>query len=263
VQIGCTDEVEVCVMKDELKEIVIEGYKLFSGYKITGNLDVCSCCVSEEEQAELIKTPLERVSQEVLSVYNNSAMAEVININEFKYFLPRILELIAEFKFPSHSVEITLSRIGYISLENWSEEEVVFLRKFMESFFKECLLLYPFIDFENLCSVIIMFSKTNFDITWTTKLWEGVSSLEALMHFIETIETEIKISQLGKLKIDNPFADERVNFLADWVKDIKTIKLFKEKMEMFLVNTNYKGEYIERINTAYETLYSWEKLIAP
>jgi hypothetical protein len=258
VQIDCTGGLEVCVMKSELKEIILEGYKLFSSYKITGKLDVCSCCVSEEEQAELIKTPLEKVSLETLRVYNNSATAEVIDINEFKYFLPRILELIAELKSPSHSVEITLSRISYTSLENWSNAEVAFLRKFMESFFRECLTQYPFIGFENLCNVIIMFSKTNFDITWTVKLWEEVNGLEALMHFIETIDTEIKISRLGKLKIDNGFTDDRMNFLTEWLKDGKTIILFKEKIEMFLVKENYQGEYVGRMNNAYEILCSWE-----
>jgi hypothetical protein len=258
VQIDCTDRLEVCVMKSELKEIILEGYKLFSNYKITSKLDVCPCCVSEEEQAVLIKTPLENIPLEALSIYNNSATSEVININEFKYFLPRMLELIAELKFPSHSVEITLSRIGYTSLENWLEAEVVFLRKFMESFFVECLIMYPFIDFENLCSVIIMFSKTNFDVTWTAKVWETVNDLESVMHFIETIDTEIKISRFGKLKIDNGFADNRMNFLTEWLQDKKTIILFKEKIEMFLVKENYRGEYVERMNNAYEILCSLE-----
>jgi hypothetical protein len=258
VQIDCTGGLEVCVMKNELNKIILEGYKLFSSYKITGKLDVCPCCVSEQEQAELIKTPLEKISLETLSVYNNSATAEVIDINEFKYFLPRILELIAELKFPSHSVEITLSRISYTSSENWLNAEVAFLRKFMQSFFRKCLTQYPFIDFENLCNVIIMFSKTNFDITWTLKLWEEVNGLEALMHFVETIDTEIKISRFGKLKIDNGFADDRMNFLTEWLQDGETIKLFKEKVEIFLVKENYKGEYLERMNSGYEILHSWE-----
>ncbi len=246
-------------MESELKEIIIEGYELFSKYKITSNLDVCSCCVSEEEQADLIKTPLEKISLKLLSVYNNSAMAEMINKNELKYFLPRILELIAEFKFPSHSVEITLNRIEYISSENWSIEEMIFLKRFMKSFFKNCLLIYPFNDFEKLCSVVIMFSKTNFDITSIVREWEKTSGLEALMHFIETIETEIKIARLGKLKIDNPFADERMEFFAQWLQDNETIKLFKEKIEKLLITNNYKGNYLERINRVYEILFCWGK----
>jgi hypothetical protein len=246
-------------MKSELKEIILEGYKLFSGYKITDNLDVCPCCVSEEEQAALIKTPLEKISLETLMVYNDSAKSEVIDLNEFKYFLPRLLELVAELKFPSHSVEITLSRIGYISQENWSETEMVFLRRFMESFFKKCLSLYPFIDFENLCSVIIMFSRTNFDITWTLKVWEKVNTLESLMHFIETMETGIKISRFWKLKIDNPFADERIEFLNKWLQNKETINQFKEKIEMYLVKKNYIGTHLEQMNNGYEILCSLGK----
>ncbi|MFT3682318.1 MAG: hypothetical protein QM791_18825 [Ferruginibacter sp.] len=238
-------------MKSELESIVEEGYELFSKYRLSGKLDVCPCCVSLEEQDQLVKTPVAKIGVELLGIYNNSAMAEVIDANELKYFLPRILELVSLFDFPSHSTEIALSRIGYISKQKWTEEENSFLTKFMKAVFRNCLDLYP-LENESLVSIIIMFSKTGFDIRWVTEEWVNMTGLNPLLHFVETIENEITTSRKGKLKIDNAFADERMEFLAGWLQNRATIKIFKERIEDFLVNKNYRGEHSAKLDKAYE-----------
>jgi hypothetical protein len=254
VQIDCTVGFEICVMEKEMKEIIKRGYDLFACHKLNGKLDVCSCCVSEEEQKQLLSVPVEKIPSDLLSVYNTSAMPEKIDVVEYKYFLPRILELISEFNFPAHSIEITLNRMAYLKPGEWSTEEAAFLEKYMKSFFKKCLTKYPSSDFEDLEAVIIMLSKTGFDISWTSKIWEEAKEFGALMHFVQTIASGVKMTRKGNLSIDNPFADDGIEFLNEWLNDKATILKFKSRIEELLVIQSYTGAFVKEINEVYETL---------
>jgi hypothetical protein len=217
--------VEVCVMEKKMKEIIKRGYDLFACYKLNGKLDVCPCCVSEEEKELLLSVPVEKIPLDILSVYNTSAMPEKIEAVEYKYFLPRFLELINEFNFPAHSVEIALNRIAYVKTGEWTKEEMEFLGMFMKQFFKKCLRKYPLTHFETLEDVIIMLSKTGFESSWTVKMWEETNEFNALMHFVKTIASGVKMNRKGNLIVDN-----------------------------LLVIQNYTGEFAGEINAVYETL---------
>lgn len=253
-QIDCTQGIGICVMEKEMKEIIQKGYNLFARYKLNGKLDVCPCCVSEEEQELLLSIPVEKIPLDLLSVYNTSAMSEEIEAVEYKYFLPRLLELISEFNFPAHSVEIALSRMAYLRSGEWSTDETDFLEQYMKSFFKKCLTKYPAADFEDLEAVIIMLSKTGFDISWTTEMWEEVKEFSALMHFVQTIASGVKVTRKGNLSIDNPFADGGIEFLNEWLNDKTTILKFKSSIEDLLVIQSYTGAFVTEINEVYETL---------
>ncbi len=258
-QIDCTDEIEICVMEKEMKEIIQKGYNLFAGYKLNGRLDVCPCCMSEVEQEQLLSVQVEKLPLALLSVYNTSAMPEEIEAVEYKYFLPRLLELINEFNFPAHSIEITLSRMAYLRPGEWSIEEAAFLEEYMKSFFKKCLAKYPAADFEDMEAVIIMLSKTGFDISWTIEMWKEAKGFGALMHFVQTISSGVKVNRQGNFIVDNPFADDSIRFLNEWLNDKVTILNFKSRIEELLVMQNYTGAFVTEINEVYETLSCLDK----
>lgn len=153
-------------MTAELEKIIEQVYKLFENYKIKGSLDVCKiCCVTDEQEKLLISTPLRKLSVELLTIYNDSAKTEFQNANELKYFLPRMLELVTQFQFPSHSCEICLQRIGMVKKEEWKEKEYILIENFAEEFFIYCLSLYPIPNFFcSIDSIMIMFYKAELNI---------------------------------------------------------------------------------------------------
>ena len=126
-------------IKNKLKETVEKSFQIFSKYKLGKTLEVCLHCVTAEEVEPLLKTPLREISKEM--IYNYYSSAQNYGEQEFyemKYFLPRVLELLTEFEFPYHSVEISLKRFN-LAKDNFDIEEGEILYQFAENYFAYCL----------------------------------------------------------------------------------------------------------------------------
>ena len=88
-----------------LADSVRRAYAVFDEMRPHGALQVCHCnvCLSPQTELELIATPLPAISRELLAEYTNSAHGwnDVVE-REFRYFLPRYLDLIAADQAPDH-----------------------------------------------------------------------------------------------------------------------------------------------------------------
>lgn len=126
------------VITTRLQRAVDAGYSLFEPYRLTGTIIHCSCpvCMTSEVAEELSTLPLREISSELLAEYTNSAhgnnggRAEP----EFKHFLPRYLDLIAQCEPPSPlGLETCLTRLrGY--RKAWPEAECHVLDEFFDAF---------------------------------------------------------------------------------------------------------------------------------
>jgi len=88
------------IQSEKMNSIIERAYQTFSKYNIKSQLDVCThCCVSTEEVRNLTNTPLNKLSLELIYRYNTAATSDKPTIEEFKYFLPRYLELRVPFAF--------------------------------------------------------------------------------------------------------------------------------------------------------------------
>lgn len=117
-------------MTDHLEDCIERCYSVFSKYKLNGMFRYCDCnvCMTNETALKLSQTPLREIPAKLLAEYTNSAHGydkEVIE-PEFKYFLPRYLELIAECDPPVYDdIEISLDRLGLANYRSsWPEAEV-------------------------------------------------------------------------------------------------------------------------------------------
>ena len=140
-----------------LRQIVEKSYEIFAKYKLGKTLDVCSHCVSDEEIAPLIKTPLRDLSEtHIYSYYSSAQNYGEQEFYEMKYFLPRVLELLIEFKQPYHSLEISLNRFN-LEKNYFEVEEFEILNQFSKEYFAFCLENYPIPNSEEIDAIIIMF----------------------------------------------------------------------------------------------------------
>lgn len=87
----------------DLAAIISEAYEIFNYPKPISINNVCTndCCMNPEEAKLLIELPLNEIPVSLIHQYNDNAQALSLDINEFKYFLPRYLELIASYEFTS------------------------------------------------------------------------------------------------------------------------------------------------------------------
>lgn len=80
----------------EIKNSIENLYKTFSKYTILGNLRdrSCDCCVTNEEIKSLMSIQLKDLSEDKIGKYMRSAITTFGDENDYKHFLPRILELL-------------------------------------------------------------------------------------------------------------------------------------------------------------------------
>lgn len=135
-------------MTPELRAAIERAYRVFSPYSdVFGSksLEVCRCpcCMYEEAEHALLNTPLREITPLDLGEYTNSAHGWDDNViaHEFRYFLPRYLELIARYD-PLDYIGFTgaLCRMGEANwLDKWPEEQVDCIYAFFEALVRATL----------------------------------------------------------------------------------------------------------------------------
>ena len=134
----------------ELLEAVRDAYRVFPPLPRIGPwLRVCPCCVSDEAVGELVRTPRECLTGEALAAYLGSAHdCDEIALREFRHFLPRVLELIAQDReIGPVSLECALQRLGPGPEDwpqadyrlRWSAREIAALDAFFRAYWLKTL----------------------------------------------------------------------------------------------------------------------------
>lgn len=220
--------------------------------------DSCTyCCISGEEEKALLGTTKSRISPDLLSIYNDSAFSNSnLNVNEFKYFLPRYLDIIRNFDSPSHSFELSLQRLGaYLSGGEWEEKEIQLLNEFSEAFFEEALSLYPLPNaLLSITDVLVMMWNAKFNMEKLLLIWEKSNSIESVLHFNDFISNHSTFK--SGFKVDNCFASEELNSkMCRWLASTSVRNIFSEKIEFFLLEDSSLDENIlDELNLSYEII---------
>ena len=240
---------------DKLKEIIERAYQVVSHYHITEEiLEVCThCCVNEEEINALVNLPLSELSRDLLSTYNHAAHPEKPNINGFRHFLPRFLELTASFNSPTHSTELALRRIGYYDQDDWTNEEWEVISTFQLEFFKHALdTTLP--TTEPLDEIIILLYNTKMDIETMLSLWKESYSLSATKHFADLINFGFHY-KTGYIKYSNLFTDEIAKeAITNWINN-ETKTVFRYNIEHFImISDNLNEQELNELSRAYEAV---------
>lgn len=128
-------------MTPELEHAVANAAKIFARYSLNGRIIVCKCpvCVAPEIERELIRTPLSQMSSALLSEYTHSAHGWDGRIeDDFRYFLPRYFELIAEGDAPSNTgIETCLERMHPANYrQQWPGKEADAVDAFFVALFR-------------------------------------------------------------------------------------------------------------------------------
>lgn len=126
-------------MKD-LNDLIYEAYHLFSPYKMTGELAVYNDFLSQEDIVTLRTVPLQNLSRNTIYDFLDNINYKNPNlINQIRYLLPRILELIIQNQTVRHSNELTLDALSCRNA-NWLKAEINFLNVFAETYLQNLLL---------------------------------------------------------------------------------------------------------------------------
>jgi|GEM_PF-6793924 len=117
-------------------------YSLFSKYhlneKVTGHY--CSVCLNESINEYFQQTPLREIDTSSLSIYFSSVGIFENECHDFKYFIPRILELISTV-IPSADkswfFDQVWIRIGESKYNEWDVAESSAINDFLEKYYTD------------------------------------------------------------------------------------------------------------------------------
>lgn len=107
-----------------MQALIEQVYHIFRRYPVPQQFVVCcEYCLSQQEQKALRNTSLRAIPYSLINAWNSSPGPDPQNSDEVRYFLPRLLEFVAQGQFDNIHEVFSLRRINLASKENWREDE--------------------------------------------------------------------------------------------------------------------------------------------
>jgi hypothetical protein len=174
-------------MSTSLEAAVDELYSAFGRRKRPTVIDHCSHCIRADHVKQLL-APVREIPVEALLSYTMSAADTVGSASDFRYFLPRIVDLALAGAFGGYpDLEFVLRRFGLAYWPNWPQRERQAVMGFTHALWNSTLARFPTDpDAEETLGAI---SQIKHDITPYLRTWEaaltqraGASHLQTFVH---------------------------------------------------------------------------------
>lgn len=122
-------------------ECVEQVYAAFAAQPHPRQIDACPCCADRANICTLLSTPLRQLTPDELSSYAASVFLTVGRESDFRFFLPRILEISVSDRSWWPALEVVLERLVRANWDAWPQEETEPLLRLFEAAFDESIVL--------------------------------------------------------------------------------------------------------------------------
>ena len=206
-------------------ETIDAVYKVFAKYGKPRDFPACEHCMSKAEKRALLKPCLRELNADELTKYAADALFTVGSVLDFKYFLPRILELSVNDNGWWPGPEMVLAKLRLAEWDNWPENEKVVLVALLNEKFAT-LIKDSNVDGGDIDKWICGLGRCMDDITpYLDSLLEQASE-NTLLSFIESNHTALTKGKLSNAFWDSPANEQRLWgwFNSNVVKGLLTAK---------------------------------------
>ena len=183
-----------------VSEAIDELYVVFSKYSVTHPIHGSPLCVTSEDQKRIASKPMRKLSPTDLDYFVFRAMSTWASVDEFKHFLPRILELYV-FQFSDFQLvdgELIFSKLAQAQWQRWEEREQQNLEMFLFIWWRYLLSNVPYHDTIEAFSFINGIRVAGFDVKPYLLEWErSLDRLTAIQHLIDLIDMNFAVSKAG------------------------------------------------------------------
>ena len=248
-------------MNQQIEEVIKDAYQIFRRYGVPSDLNICtSCCVDKKTERALRTEMVHTLSREVMNGYVGSARSEPQSADEVRYFLPRMLELIAQHQELHHSTEIYLTRLEAVDLSLFTDAERTLLDRFALVFFEDFINEYPVkrgvhreggaFDGEDAFTILLMFFKGGISIVPLLQAWLSCETDEATLHYAVQMYWDYA-DTCSAHGYQNAFASDTPEF-RDELKVWVSSPLVKQTFAQRLLKLSDRQEWLEcKAQTAY------------
>lgn len=236
--------------KNELATAIEALYTTFARYKLKEPVEGCPHCTSSEDDRLLNSDSLRKLPAANLERFAFKAVSTLGTLEDFKHFLPRILELAAlQGKLGYTNFEIILGKLDYAGWKHWPERERQAIRRYLLALWANELDNYPApVEADDcLCGI----GNCEDDLQPYLQVWRGKNIASSLNHLADFIECNarhlLKDKQLG-----NAFWEERepqMRQVIDWL----LAPAMTKKLESAFFNCK-DATLAEKLSTAVDQL---------
>jgi hypothetical protein len=168
-------------MKDKIYESIENLYKIFSKYPLDLEIEGCPCCVHENHKRLLLSKSLRELEENEIRRYAAKAMTTWGTEENYKHYLPRILELSIQNKI-GIGEHITFNKLDMIS---WFGNEKKQIKQFLLNWWEFHLRESEYID---PCLIIEIINRID-NTEKLIGLWDLSTKDKSLKNFTDFIES--------------------------------------------------------------------------
>lgn len=99
-------------------------------------IEGCPCCIETRGVDVLLSTPLREITGRQISRYVSGVFLTVGSETDFRYFLPRILELSAYDGGNAFFTEVVVGKLGQANWKEWLQSERHAIEQFLDAWFE-------------------------------------------------------------------------------------------------------------------------------
>ncbi len=126
-----------CIVDDPLSNAVNGVYDGFKAVRRPSKIDGCRCCIEDKQVHVLLSKPLRDLSPDELTSYASSVFLTVGSEADFRYYLPRILEITVTDSGWWPDPEVVGHKLSLAAWSKWSVAERESITRLFEIHFDE------------------------------------------------------------------------------------------------------------------------------
>lgn len=220
-----------------LESSVERLYETFSTYPLVENMKGCPCCVSETDKEELHIRPLRDLEENDLSRYTFKALTTWGNLEDFKYFLPRLFEICAKGGV-NIDIGILLHKLEYGNFRMWPENERAAVEAFIWKWWEHSIATQSYFDLETFTGIY----KVSGDLDKMLECWKTDIRENGFKILIDCVENYyVDLMYDGKNFKD--FKSDDIKKINSWIVKNKT-----NLEEGFFYFENRDAEFADRVS---------------
>ncbi|HEY9127939.1 MAG TPA: hypothetical protein VIM62_12465 [Acidobacteriaceae bacterium] len=240
-----------------MTEAIEALYEAFKRYPRPNKIECCPCgCTPPDATAHLVVKPLRDLPFADLADYSFSAMTTQGSVDDFRHFLPRLLEGIAKEPY-TYCAETLFHKISYGKWITWPQEEQSAIMQYLDALWRYSLESFPIERHLPACdeieSVLSSIAQTGLSLSPYLEDWAETQTIAADEHLIQLVTMHGSEFASGQMVIQGYWADAKVQAqkLRSWLLLPETLQRVKRESHL-LRNDGFEHLFIPSLHALEE-----------
>lgn len=201
-----------------LAEAIDGLYVAFADEPRPAGIEACPCCVSPAQVAALLgPDDLRTLPAETVADYAAHAMTTVGSASDFRYFLPRLLQVAVTDGFDWPDLEIAVGRLRLAGWLAWPPDQQRAVRAVLGALWDQTLRQHPISPDAD--TVLCAIGNAEDDLTAYLAAWESLLRTGAAapaQHLSDLLNWSARVEN-GRWRLRNAFWEHRDGPVSDWL----------------------------------------------